>query len=504
VLIVETIAKVRRKYFVDGVSIKRISLDLRLSRNTVRKIVRSGKTEHQYHRINQPVPQLGKYLERLHQMLKEDSAEPKKSRRTAMKLFETLRAEGYSGAYDSVQRCVRKWEEEERSNPPQVFIPLSFSPGDAYQFDWSYEIVTLGGAVQTVKVAQIRLCHSRMFFVAAYPRETLEMVIDAHNRAFAWFGGTCRRGIYDNMPTAVDDILKGKDRNFNRRFARMCSHYLVEPVACTPAAGWEKGQVEKQVQDIRHWLFAPRPSFENFDELNRWLAERCREICSTRMHPEDKEKTILEVFEKEKSSLMAVKSAFDGYTETGCRASSTSLVRYDKNQYSVDCRSARKAVTIRATADRIRVFGKNGLIADHKRMFGKHKTIYDPWHYVDALERKPGALRNGAPFKDWELPPAVQQIQARLLGQKGGDREFVEILSAASAYGLPPIEQACIKALAQGTVQSSVILNLIVRELDPPKAETVTVSDRLRLKEEPVADCSRYDLIRREVQHAAV
>jgi len=126
----------------------------------------------------------------------------------------------------------------------QPYVPLSFAPGEAYQFDWSHEVVVLGGVTVVVKVAHVRLCHSRMLFVRAYPRETQEIVFDAHDRAFALFKGTCGRGIYDNMKTAVETIFVGKGRLYNRRFAQMCTHYLVEPVACTPASGWEKGQVE--------------------------------------------------------------------------------------------------------------------------------------------------------------------------------------------------------------------------------------------------------------------
>ncbi len=134
-----------------------------------------------------------------------------------------------------------RWRKPEPA-PAKAGVPLSFAPGEAYQFDWSHEVVLINGTTVTVKVAHVRLCYSRMLFVRAYPRETQEMVFDAHNRAFAFFKGTCTRGIYDNMKTAVETVLIGKNRQFNRRFLRMCGHYLVEPVACTPASGWEKGQ----------------------------------------------------------------------------------------------------------------------------------------------------------------------------------------------------------------------------------------------------------------------
>ena len=143
-----------------------------------------------------------------------------------------------------MRRYAKKWRAERGVAMAEAYVPLSFAPGEAYQFDWSHEIVVINGATVTVKVAHVRLCHSRMLFVRAYPRETQEMVFDAHARAFAVFRGTCTRGIYDNMKTAVETVFLGKDRQFNRRFLRMCGHYLVEPTACTPASGWEKGQVE--------------------------------------------------------------------------------------------------------------------------------------------------------------------------------------------------------------------------------------------------------------------
>ena len=135
---------------------------------------------------------------------------------------------------------VRDWRRD-HGKTEAVFVPLWFAPGEAYQFDWSHEVVVLGGVAQQVKVAHVRLCHSRMFYLRAYPRETQEMVFDAHDRAFRFFGGACRRGIYDNMRTAVDAVFVGRERRFNRRFLQLCAHYLVEPTACTPASGWGEG-----------------------------------------------------------------------------------------------------------------------------------------------------------------------------------------------------------------------------------------------------------------------
>jgi transposase len=503
VLVVETIAKIRRYHFVEGKKIKEIVRDLGVSRNTVRKVIRSGATEHSYQRQDQPMPRLGGHLERLKGMLEEDWKRPKRRRLTARRLFELLRQEGYEGAYDSVQRYVKAWRQRRGSQVSGTYIPLWFAPGEAYQFDWSHEWAILGGVVQKVKVAHFRLCHSRMFFVAAYPREKQEMVFDAHNRAFAFWGGACRRGIYDNMTTAVDRVLRGKERAFNKGFLRMCSHYLVEPVACTPASGWEKGQVERQVKNVREWLFTPRPRFKDFAELNGWLADRCLEIARQRQHPENKDRTVLEVFEEEKKALIPLATAFDGFVETECRVSSTSLIRHDRNQYSVSCKAAGKTATVRVTAERIQAVHDGEILADHPRQFGRDKTVYDPWHYLDVLETKPGALRNGAPFKDWDLPPAMARVRKILAARPGGDREFVDLLCASRTSGLELMERVCCRAISDGTVRGEIILNLLSREQDPPSAQSVSAPHGLCLHEEPVADCTRYDQLIKEAGHGA-
>jgi transposase len=327
-LIVETIAKIRRYHFVEGKGIKQICRELRLSRNTVRSVIRSGATEHSYTREKQALPKLGPYLERLCGLLGENQKRPKKRRMRAKGLYQILAGEGYEGGYDSVRRYAKKWLADYHGGNNGVFIPLEYPPGDAYQFDWSHEQVVLGGTVQTVKVAHFRLCHSRKFYVVAYLRESMEMVFDAHARAFAYFGGVCRQGIYDNMPTAVDQVLRGKEREFNKRFQQMCSHYLVEPVACTPGSGWEKGQIEKQVQDVRQWLFVPKPRFADLEELNGWLVDRCQELSESRPHPTAAGRTIEDVFQEEKEALVMVGPCFAGYVENECRVSSTSLVHY--------------------------------------------------------------------------------------------------------------------------------------------------------------------------------
>ena len=322
---VETLGKIRRRYFVNGETISQIARDFRLTRKTVRKLIKSTDPAPKYVRQHQPQPKLGAFQTVLEDWLKTDSQRPRRERRTAQRLYEGLQREGYTGAYDSVQRFVKHWKAERRPSLTQAFVPLSFLPGAKYQFDWSHEVVVLGGVVQTVKVAHFRLCYSRRMFVAAFPRETQEMIFEAHNRAFTGFGGVPLAGIYDNPKPIVTTVFTGKEREFNRRFLALMNHYRVEPIACTPASGWEKGQVENQVGNVREWLFTPRPVFADFTELNAWLEQRCQELAQ-RFHPEQSDRRIAEVFEEERPLLRPITAAFDGYFEQTVRVSSTCRV----------------------------------------------------------------------------------------------------------------------------------------------------------------------------------
>jgi transposase len=496
-LVVETIAKIRRAFFRDGKPIKAICRDLGVSRKVVRKVIRSGATEFRYEREVQPLPKIGRWSDELNQLLTANEGKPPRERLTLIRIFEELRGRGYEGGYDAVRRYARKWAKDRGQATAAAYVPLSFAPGEAYQFDWSHEIVLLSGVTVTVKVAHVRLCHSRMLFVRAYPRETQEMVFDAHDRAFAFYKGACRRGIYDNMKTAVETIFVGKDRLYNRRFLQMCSHYLVDPVACTPASGWEKGQVENQVGFVRERFFTPRLRFKTLDELNDWLLDKCVAYAKAHRHPELTEQTIWEVFDAERPKLVPYAGRFDGFHAVPAAVSKTCLVRFDNNKYSVTASAVGRPVEVQAYADRVVIRQDGRVVGEHRRSFGRGETIYDPWHYVPVLARKPGALRNGAPFKDWVLPAAMERIRRKLAGADDGNRQMVNILSAVITDGLPAVEAACAEANAQGVHSADVVLNILARQRNPDPPPTIMTPAALTLRHAPVADCARYDNLRR-------
>ena len=498
-LVVETVVRIRREYAA-GKPMKAIARDLRLSRKVVRKAVRAPEGAFTYKREVQPQPRIGPFKERLDAFLAENEARPRRDRLRMTRIWDLLLREGYDGSYDAVRRYAARWLTERRKGSGDgavAFVPLVFRPGEAFQFDWSHEDVEIDGKPMRVKAAHVRLCASRAVYVRVYPRESQEMVFDAHARAFAFFGGVPTRGIYDNMKTAVDAVFTGKERVFNRRFLIMTDHYMVEPTACTPASGWEKGQVENQVQTIRGRFFQPRLRFASLEELNGWLEAECRRWADLRPHPDQSSITVAQAWDAERPVLQPMLGPFDGFHQTEHAVTGTCLISFDRNRYSVMAKAARRAVQVRAYADRIVVRRGEEVVAEHARFFGRGRTIYDPWHYLPVLMKKPGALRNGAPFKDWALPPALTQVRAKLKQHADGDRQFVKVLGAVLDHGMAAVEAACTEALEAGIASGDVILTVLARRQQPATPPSITTPDALRLKIAPAADCGRYDSIRK-------
>jgi hypothetical protein len=202
------------------------------------------------------------------------------------------------------------------------------------------------------------------------------------------------------------------------------------------------------------------------------------------------------MFEDERPKLIAYRGRFDGFHSTPASVSKMCLVRFDNNRYSVNASAVGRPVEIHAYADRLVIRQDGRLVGEHPRKFGRGQTEYDAWHYVPVLARKPGALRNGAPFKDWVLPAALDRVRRKLSGSDEGDRQMVKVLAAVLTDGLPAVEAACAQALAEGVHSADVILNILARRRDPGPAATIETPASLTLRHAPIADCTRYDSLR--------
>ena len=494
---------IRRWALRDKMPIREISRRTGLSRNTIRKYLRAGTVEPKFKTPKRP-SKLDPYADRLSAWLLTETRKSRKDRRTVKQMYADLVKLGYDGSYERVSVFARAWREDrhraQQTTGRGTYVPLVFQPGEAFQFDWSEDWATVGGERIKLQVAHTKLSHSRAFLVRAYPLQTHEMLFDAHWHAFRVFGGIPGRGIYDNMKTAVDRVGRGKQRDVNARFRAMTSHYVFEPEFCNPAAGWEKGQVEKNVRDARHRFWQVMPAFNDLDELNQWLEERCIALWSETAHG-TLPGTIVDAWKAEQPMLMALPPAFDGFVEHSKRVSPTCLITFERNRYSVPASFANRPVSLRVYPDRLVIVAEGQIACTHARIIERShhkpgKVIYDWRHYLAVVQRKPGALRNGAPFT--EMPAAFRTVQDLMLRRPGGDREMVDILSLVLQHDEQAVLCAVEMALEAGMPTKTHILNLLHRlvdrkatghpEVDPP--------DALSLQNAPQANVDRYDDLR--------
>jgi len=494
------LGKIRRLRHREGLSISEISRRTGLARNTVKRWLKAERgTQPRYRRKASPTL-LSAFEVDLRACLEADARRPKRDRRSGLALFKQLRKAGFRGSYTRVTEFVRRWRAEGGASATSAFVPLHFAFGEAFQFDWSEETLVVGGFVRKLQVAHVKLCASRAFLLIAYPTQSHEMLFDAHTRAFRAFGGIPKRGIYDNMKTAVDKVGVGKRRIVNTRFAALAAHYLFEPEFCNVASGWEKGVVEKNVQDSRRrvWQEAAKRRFASFAELNVWLEQRCRALWAELSYVQAQALTIADALAIERDALMPMVPAFDGYVETVVSVSSTSLISVERNKYSVPCTYAGRKLSVRLYPEHVEARDEDSIVAAHPRSFERGEVRYDWQHYIALVEKKPGALRNGAPFEG--LPAPLQRLRAALMRRMGGDRVVAEVLACVPRHGLEAVLAAAELILESGNTSAEHVKNVLSRlqEPAPPKP----IETPLRVEEAPIADAGRYDRLRKERDHA--
>ena len=471
----------------EGLPIRDICRKAGISRNTVRKILRGQEAKFTYHREAAPQPAQEPIKEIIEGWIKQDSLESRKYRRTAKRMYNELRGDkyGYQGSYASVLRCFREVRERLNKNPAEVFIPLDFGPGEAAQFDWGEVKAVIGGQLTILNVGAMQLCKSRKSYARAYPSQKQELLFDVHRRAFEHFGGVPRRVIYDNLSTAVKKILKGNHRKLQERFLEFSSLYLYEADFCNPARGNEKGRIENQVGFIRENFFVPIPKFTSLGELNDRLLSFLISVARTKIHPESADKTRHEVYEQEKGSLLPLPAhGYECCRVTHAAVTSYSTIHFETNQYSVPGKYVGKTVQVKGYADEVVVSINGAEIARHKRNFSFKQQSLNPYHYLEALSRKPRAFADGLPFKEWQLPEVFQHYRRMLKNKfEDGDRYFVRTLLLVKDWPILDVAEAIGQAIAAHALGDSYVLT-ILRRMRHPAYEPVPVDIR--------ADLARY------------
>jgi hypothetical protein len=305
-------------------------------------------------------------------------------------------------------------------------------------------------------------------FVAAFPRQSQEFFLEGHRLAFQFFGGSPRRIVYDNLKSAVTRVFRGRKRGLNKTFQEFSERYLFAPAFCNVARGNEKGHVERGVRWAQQNLFVPPPRFDDWDRLNERLAEDCRRRFEhvARGH----ERTVAQRLEEERHHLTPLANEPAPVRDIKPqRVSSLCLVRFDTNDYSAPSRYVFHEVQVRPSVGKVQIYHHGDLIALHKRCYGRERAIYEPWHYLALIERKPRALDYGAPMKALALGPIFEILRRRLeAGQihNRGTREYIRVLRLLERHSPARLTQAVTRALELGVDRYEAIEHLA---LCPPE-----------------------------------
>ena len=359
----------------------------------------------------------------------------------------------------------------------------------------------IAGKLTTINFAVIQLCYSRHFYARAYLCQKQELMLDAHRKAFEQFGGTCKRGIYDNLKTAVKQLLKGHHRNLQEKFVRFCSHYLYEPDFCNPASGNEKGRVENLIGVLERNFFVPALHCSSIDELNDRLINFSIIHSRTNKHPETPDKTRYELFEEEQQMLVQLNPfGFDCCRENELVVTPFCLIYYDYNRYSVPSEYVGTRISVKAYADELIISHKGKEITRHTRLFDKYKYSLNPLHYLKVLEHKPRAFRDGLPFQNWELPDVFYRYRAILTERyDDGDQYFVKVLTLLLVWPEKEVSAAIEQAIKLGISGEGAVESIIRRNKEFEVPQTTDIAVKLKLtkykaQQIPLAD---YDLVLR-------
>ena len=456
--------EIRRKVLVEGASKRSILRDYGIGHQVLAKIL--SHSEPPDHQVGGPrqKPKLGEFLGVIDEILGADKTAPTKQRHSGRRIFERLRDEyGYTGGITQVREAVA----QARRYSKEVFVPLSHAPGHA-QFDFGEATVEIAGVRCKAALGVITLPYSDTYFLSAYPRECTETFQAAHVAGFEFFGGVPIRTSYDNTTIAVSKVM-GRERVLTRAFLALQSHYLFAHHFCRVGRGNEKGHVENHVGYSRRNLLVPVPSFPSWAAMNEYLAACCYADLFRTVR--GKVGTKADRLVADRAAMLALPTeAFEPRRVAQGHANSLSLVRFDRNDYSVPTAYAHHEVTVVGGIEEVAITSGTGVVARHVRCWDKEQTTYDPLHYLALLERKPGAIDYARPLESWELPGCFAVLRRRLEADLGhrGTREFIKVLRLLENASVGALARAVDQALSIGATGADAIALILFHHAEQP------------------------------------
>jgi transposase len=467
---VELYARVRHACHVEGLSQREAARRFGIDPKTVAKMLRHAVPPG-YQRSKPPLrPKLDAFTAAIDAILEADRIAPPKQRHTAKRVYDRLRAEhGFTGGYTIIKDYVR----EQRARAREVFVPLAHPPGHA-QVDFGEAVAVIGGERQKIHFFCLDLPHSDACFIKAYPAERAEAFCDGHNAAVAFFGGVPQSILYDNTKLAVARILGDGKRQRARVFAELQSHYLFLDRFGRPGKGNDKGKVEGLVGYARRNFLVPIPNVASFAALNARLEQHCLDRLDDRLrgHAE----SIGERLERDLAALQPRPPVpYDACDRRPARVSSLSLVRYERNDYSVPTAYGHRPVLVKGYVKEVVIVCGAEIIARHERSYAREDFVFDPRHYLALLEQKIGAFDQAAPLQGWDLPEAFATLRRLLEARLGkpGKREYVQVLRLLETFRLEDVHAAVREALRLGAIGYDAVKHLVLCRIErrPPKLD---------------------------------
>jgi transposase len=500
---VELFEQIRRDREREGLSIRALAERHGVHRRAVRQALASALPPAKRRPVSRPAPKLGEYRQLIDEWLIADQEAPCKQRHTAKRIWRRLVDEhGGDVAETTVRDHVRKRRRELGLSVAEVFVPQVHAPGRTGEVDWGQAEVELAGARTRVHLFFMRSCFSGAAFSMASPVETQQAFLEGHAQAFGWFGGVFGEVRYDNLTSAVKQVLKGRRRVESDRFVALRSHYLFESLFTTPGVrgAHEKGGVEGEVGRFRRSHLVPVPQVGSFEQLNRLLRDGCERDLGRRIA--GRQATVGEQLAVERPLLRVVAEPFDATETTTVRVDSKALVTVRQNRYSVPVALAGLRVSAAIGATEIRISHQDREIARHERLHGRFGTAARLDHYLELLARKPGGLERSLPLAQerqrgaW--PGCFDELWQALTDRYGASdaaRQMVDVLLLCREHGAARIELAVRGALAAGAIDGRAVAVLARRgQHTAPAPEPLTgLTARLAAHDRPAPDLAGYD-----------
>ena len=488
---------IRRDILAGGMSRRDACKKYNLNFRTIRKILEHQEPPGYRRKATRIKPKIGKFIPIIHEILEADKKVHPKQRHTGKRIFERLCAEhGYTGKISVVRDAIRRRNQA----MAEVFMPLSHPPGES-QFDFGEARAIYRGREIKVMFCVMSLPYSDAFFCQAFPRECTETFQEGHVRAFEFFDGVPSRISYDNSKIAVAKIVGRRGEKPTREFLRLQSHYLYAHHFCLVRRPNEKGHTEGLVKFSRRNFMVPIPRFDDFEQFNEKLAEDCRNDLARKLR--GKTGTKSELLEEDRLAMLPIPgNRFEARRVKNAKANSLSLVRFDRNDYSVPTQYAHREMTAVGALERVRIVADSHVIAEHVRDWESENVHYDPVHYLALLERKPNGLDFGKPFERWNLPNGFDILRRRLESESGGEgrREFIKVLRLLESHTPHELGKAIDRALEIGALTVEVIRILLQEGRESP-AKIFRLDDRPHLQDHniPEPHISKYgDLIQHQ------